>query len=649
MFFSFIYRPSSRQAVVHTYKVTRIVPTSLPPPLVRCLHFSFFAQVAASIPSHSLLVDYHRMERVDCTDRTRLRGLGEEILILVVQHAPKAQLTEWLKLPLELSEGDADFLLKPSECCQVRRKGEEVLTVVMERASPKQWCKWLQIPLEHALLARKPFLVERLIAAGSGFGGPAADIIASARVGAAGNARVRAAGNARVSAGGGGSGGGNGGRRDGGQKMAGCSPRVRFVQARPLPPSSCCKPQEDAISVNAVFAAATAGAAGGAVSQPSCCTSSGSPVRPPACRELPLERREKARSAAARCRRPAVAVVGCAPAASSGDANLDLPIPVIDVDGAAALVNSDKLCLHRATMARDLVRMRQIISGGVDCNATDLWSCTALHRAAEQDDAEPVRLLLAAGLDVRARDMEGYSPLHFASARGAATAIVDLLAAGSCLSDRGLNGDTPLHSAVRFLSLATVRILLASDADENAKNGEGHTPADVTGVLPDGRDIENQPDPLIAESILALLAAAPAQRRNRTWKRRSWLVMLRARAQAEALKAAVDLSVRDSDDVTGSMLTANHAGGGGEPVDDSTLRDETAGIFLNCVPTKCCVSGGGVSSGGVTSDSVVGGGSVSAGDDGAGDGDVDSELLDLVDQTTSLAEEGVFQKIVRFL
>ncbi|CAM9676297.1 unnamed protein product [Laminaria digitata] len=469
--------------------------------------------------------------------------------------------------------------------------------MVMERASPKQWCNWLQIPLEHAIRARKWILVEQLIAAGSRLHGLPADALYI--YGDSGTVSPGASGRGGASGGGGGSGGG---RREGGQ----------------LEGATAAGASSSAAATGAAAAAAAVSAAASAASQRSCCPSGVPP--PAAC----CERRET--STAAPRRRPAVAVIGCATAAS---------VPVIDLAGATALVNSDELCLHRATMARDIIRMRQIIAGGVDRNATDLWSCTALHRAAEQDDAEPVRLLLAAGLDVRARDMEGYSPLHFASARGAATAIVDLLAAGSCLSDRGLNGDTPLHSAVRFLSLPTVRILLASDADENAKNCEGHTPADVTGVRPDGREIENQPDPLMAQSILALLKAAPAQRRLRTWKRRAWLVMLRARAQAEALEAAVDLGVRATGNV-GLTPPADHpAAAENESVDES----------LRCVPANAGGCGDGGSGGG----GCGGGGGGGVVGEEKGDVMAGSELSNLVDLTTGLAEEGVFQKIVRFL
>ncbi|CAN0353829.1 unnamed protein product [Ectocarpus fasciculatus] len=278
-------------------------------------------------------------------------------------------------------------------------------------------------------------------------------------------------------------------------------------------------------------------------------------------------------------------------------------------------------------MARDAGLMRELLAAGVDRNAVDLWDCTALHRAAEQEgSAEHVRLLLAGGLNVRARDMEGYSPLHFAAARGAETAVVDLLAAGSCLSDRGNNGDSPLHSAVRFLSLPTVRILLDSDADEGAENDDGQTPRDVTGVHPDGQPLENQPGPVVPRKIVALLDAAVLRRQ---WKRRGWLVMLRARAQRQAALELVEAAKTTGCTVMVRIEDegASPKGGGG----DAEAGPCRSGAGDGGEPGKECGGGG------------CGGGVAAAPERSK------SKFYELVNQTTLLTEEGVFQKVVRFL
>lgn len=513
------------------------------------------------------------METSGCLDRARLRGCGEELLILVWQSAP-AQLADWLRLAVELSaagnQRDASSLVS-NECCQLRRKGEDFLAVVMECASPDEWVKWLQIPLEHARLAGNARLVETILAASGGLQ-PAAGRATTAKA-RCWSASSRAQPSANRAAGG-------GCYR---VPTAPCHPGA----VQPPGPFSCCKMPPPAER----FATAPPPPPPPAAAPPLCCKS-------PATKTWPTM---------SKCTLK-ISPTPSAVAAGSGGVN-GLSVNAVGV-GVGAIVDSDKLCLHRATMARDLVRMRGLIAGGVDKNATDLWACTALHRAAEQDAGEAIRLLLAAGLDVGARDMEGYSPLHFSAARGSSTATMELLAAGACVSDRGLNGDTPLHSAVRFLSLSTVRILLEADADETAENEEGHTPRDVTGVLPDGREGEGQPDPLTEQGILALLAAAPARRRYRIWKRRAWLVMLRARAQARAMELEVDAALRAGCDL--------RLGREGDECDD---LDESMHC---CDQLEQCGDGG--------DDNVV-----------------DGEWLGLVDQTVELAEDGVFHKIVGYL
>lgn len=505
--------------------------------------------------------------------------MGEEILILVIQGASQEQLTDWLRVPREVSASDEQIwyiLSKRNKCCQFRRHGEELLSIVMEKASPEQWVKWLQIPLEHARLAGKTVLEQKLLAAGktpSAGGGVA---------GWADNQQPQQ-------------------QQQGKPAVSTRSSAVPFVMRETGADSaqnmSCCAESS------------------------SCCVKSSQPkVSVVAPSSLPPSATVYAAAAAAAatattatysvCGEPTLAV----PSISGADVADVLPS---DAATVAARVD-EQLALHRATMAGDVKLMVELLIAGVDKHATDLWSCTALHRAAEQDGAEAVQLLLTAGLDVGARDMEGYTPLHFAAARSACTCLVDLLKAGACVSDRGLNGDTPLHSAVRFLSLSTVRLLLEWDSDESATNVENKTPRDVTGVLPDGREIEDAPDPVVAQEILAALAGAPARRRSRIWKRRAWVVMLRARSSARS-KAQIRASPAGN-----TMKSASFRSDGityASPHVHNPVKLEQLEKLPRCSANGICV----------------------------GSGDEDGRFRAVVKRTTNLTEDGIFQKIVQFL
>lgn len=555
-----------------------------------------------------------------CGDRERLHGLGDEILVLVVTGTTREKLTEWLTLPLELAEEEADLLLKPTECCQIRRQGEALLQIVVDRATPEQWYKWLQIPLECARRSSQLALEGHLLAAGARE--------TPMRFGSYYEGKSSVA------------------RGD-------ASSRVSAQGAPPV--DSCCKSPKSWTSENATSTAVVtspvavpsspnAPALDTGASSPSLCCGD-TPMKCPAT----VEERDSGThlmSSSPRSRSH--------PSSRSADENL----PLID-RGGGALIEGDKLALHRATMARDLPRMRKLLAGGADLHTKDLWSCTALHRAAEQNIAEPVRLLIAAGIDIGARDMEGYTALHFASARGSEEAIVHLLAAGASLNDRGLNGDTPLHSAVRFLSLSTVRMLLEADADEQAMNNEDETPLQVTGVLPDGREIENHPDPLTAQGIRHMLFAAPARRRFRIWKRRAWLVMLRARVQATPFEedpcACGDAPLAEEKCGDAEVKGATTAEAEGEVY--KTSSSETGkGSGIECSggvnggladDSECAPDVDGPADQSKSDPDVVG---LAAQEDGTRvDSPANRASFELITRTAGLPEDGLFQAIVRYL
>lgn len=227
----------------------------------------------------------------------------------------------------------------------------------------------------------------------------------------------------------------------------------------------------------------------------------------------------------------------------------------------------------------------------------DLGS-TALHVAASHGKAESVRALLNLGAEVDAQDGCGRSPLFKACRCGSGgggggggspdgcEAIRELLGAGADVQARSDDGETPLHAACRYGNTEAVRLLLRHDADETASCDLKKTPWDVStrealrasrrgsrhtvggggasGVADGGRDVGGNTDfpAAVAEAIHAALAAAPA---GRAWRRRGWLVMLRARA------IEFDKSQQEAADVVGAaaVATAGHAalqqgfGGGG--------------------------------------------------------------------------------------
>lgn len=590
-------------------------------------------------------------------ERGVLSGMGEEILLLVSQASPTQLITDWLNL----YAGDIpiySLLSNRNECCGLRRQGEELLSVVMDRATPDQWMKWLQIPLEQARLAGKTSLVDNIVAAGAKVATQEGGSSAHARSsvcrapttgGVAGAASAPPSARRCTSW----SGGEGSGARLAPVSLcckplvvirapvSGCSsptlcssepaasaPRVALTWS-PTAASSCCP----SYSPCSGAAAAMQGVPANPTSS-TCCGGAGS-VQVMSMANNRHEGSGRGSGGAAAGAATAAAAAVAAPAAVGPNDTADLPFPE-DAASVAALLD-ENLSLHRAAMARDVNRLRDLLTRGrIEKNATDLWRCTALHRAAEQDGEEVMRLLIDAGLDVGARDMEGYSPLHFAAARGASNCIVHLLRAGAQVSDRGLNGDTPLHSAVRFLSLSTVRLLLEWDADDMAENGEGHTPMQVTGVLPDGRDIEDAPDPLAAQNIFTALQDAPADRRFRNWKRRAWIVMLRARAQANLEQSSKAAVVRIDD---GTCMIVGMCVGGSLKAGRENSRESSGYTGLEKLEkTVRCGLGSGVG---------CGAGGCCGGAHGVRE--EDEVFVKAVKRTLGLAEYGIFTKIVTFL
>lgn len=173
--------------------------------------------------------------------------------------------------------------------------------------------------------------------------------------------------------------------------------------------------------------------------------------------------------------------------------------------------------------------LKVVLRYGADVNARDPKGCTALHTATFADKGDAVHTLIKAGADTELKANGGWAALHAASRHHRCKAMLALLQNKAAVNIRHeTNGDTPLHRACRkqHRGLETaVDLLLRWGADETALNERGRTPEHVLGSTRVGN---RHCSPNEVERARLLLVRAPA---DRSWRRRSWLVMIRSRAK----------------------------------------------------------------------------------------------------------------------
>ncbi len=119
---------------------------------------------------------------------------------------------------------------------------------------------------------------------------------------------------------------------------------------------------------------------------------------------------------------------------------------------------------------------KEMISKGIDVNATDFDGATALHRAARWGSNGVVELLISNHANVNATSSDGKTPLH-AALRQNHRGIVELLVAGGAnLDATGRAKRTILHEAACYRHKTVAELALANGADVNARDADGMTP-----------------------------------------------------------------------------------------------------------------------------------------------------------------------------
>ena len=170
-----------------------------------------------------------------------------------------------------------------------------------------------------------------------------------------------------------------------------------------------------------------------------------------------------------------------------------------------------------AAMQGDLSKVKTLIEGGADVNASQGDGMTALHWAAENGDVKMVRTLLFAGALPNSATRNGaYTPLHLSARAGRSGSVEALLIGGGDPDARTVTGVTALHFAAASAAVESVTSLVAHGAQIDLKESmSGQTP---------------------------LIFAAAANRAG------SIEVLLRAGADASATTTVVDVSARSAED-----------------------------------------------------------------------------------------------------
>jgi ankyrin repeat protein len=170
-----------------------------------------------------------------------------------------------------------------------------------------------------------------------------------------------------------------------------------------------------------------------------------------------------------------------------------------------------------AAMQGDLTKLRALIEGGADVNASQGDGMTALHWAAENGDVEMVQTLLFAGAFPNSATRNGaYTPLHLGAKAGRAGSVEALLVGGADPDATTVTGVTALHFAAAAAAVESVTSLLAHGGQVDVKES-------VSGQTP-------------------LIFAAAADRAG------SIDVLLDAGADAAATTTIIDVSARSAED-----------------------------------------------------------------------------------------------------
>ena len=110
-----------------------------------------------------------------------------------------------------------------------------------------------------------------------------------------------------------------------------------------------------------------------------------------------------------------------------------------------------------------------------------------LFDAATSGNVQRIGQILSQGIDINASNAEGETALHMAAARGQYSAVIYLVRNGAYVSARTVKDWIPLHHATRFNHPNIVNYLLQHNSSAQAQTSDGMSAIDMARTVNNNR------------------------------------------------------------------------------------------------------------------------------------------------------------------
>jgi len=131
--------------------------------------------------------------------------------------------------------------------------------------------------------------------------------------------------------------------------------------------------------------------------------------------------------------------------------------------------------LRMAALYGNFEKVRDLVDGGVDVNATNNDGMAPLHWAV-QKRLDIVRYLVEHGANVNSTSINGLTPLHNAVEKGHLDIVAFLVEHGAYVNAARSDGWTPLHMAANVKKFDIVKYLVEHGANVNSTDKDDITP-----------------------------------------------------------------------------------------------------------------------------------------------------------------------------